>query len=127
MRKIDLDRGDVSRSKFLLRILERIYSNEELSEGKNSNCNTQFQSAPRVKILRSQEQDLIVPRDQEIKQPEVNCICDSIGCNLRATTELHVNAGKKRSIILYLCGNCVNKFRDSPTEKTGVSNEHGLH
>jgi hypothetical protein len=116
MRKIDLDRGDVSRSKFLLRILER-YSNEELSEGKNSNCDTQFQCAPRVKTLRSHEQDLIVTRDQEIKQPEVNSICDSVGCNLRAITELHVNAGQKRSITLYLCGNCVNKFRDSPNGK----------
>jgi hypothetical protein len=117
MRKIDIDRGDVPRSKFLLRILERIYSNEELSEEKNSNCDTQFQVAPRVKTLRSHEQDLIVTRDQEIKQPEVNSIRESVGCNLRATTELHVNAGQKKSITLILCGNCVSKFSDSPNRK----------
>jgi hypothetical protein len=116
MRKIDLERGDVPRSKYLLRILERMYPNE-LYQGKNSNCDTQFQCNPRVKTLRSHEpQDLIVTRDQEIK-PSVNNICDAVGCNLRATTELKVNAGQNRSITLYLCGNCVNKFRDSPNRK----------
>jgi hypothetical protein len=109
MRKIDVERGDVPRSKYLLRILERIYLKEELSEGKNSNFDTQFE------MLRSREprdqQDLIVPLDQEIKQPEISNICDAVGCNLKATTELQVNAGQKRSITLYLCGSCVNKFR----------------
>src|SRR5918994_2024744 len=104
MRKIDLERGDVPRSKYLLRILEVMYSNE-LYGGKNSNCDTQFQCNPRVK--RSHEtrdqQDLIVPTDQEIKQPAVNNICDVVGCNLRATTERQVSAGQKRSITLYLC------------------------
>jgi hypothetical protein len=116
MRKIDLERGDVPRSKYLLRILERMYSNEEQYEGKNTNCDTQFQCSPRVEALRSHElrdqQNLIVPMDQEKKQSKVNNICDAIGCNLRSTTELQVNAGQKRSITLYLCGSCVNKFRD---------------
>jgi hypothetical protein len=123
MRKIDMERGDVSRSKYLLRILEKKYSRDELYEGKSSNCDTQFQCNPRVETLISHDprdqQDLIVTMDQEIRQPKVNNVCDAVGCNLGATTELQVNAGQKGSITLYLCGSCVNKFRDQSEQTKG--------
>jgi hypothetical protein len=114
--RIDLERGDVPRSKYLLRILERMYSSEKAYEGMNNKCSTQDSCDYRVESLshesNSPHQDLFIPIGQKLLQSETSSICNAVGCNAGATTEIQVNAGQKGSITLSLCGNCVDKFRD---------------
>jgi hypothetical protein len=52
----------------------------------------------------------VSPMSQDIKLTQN--LCEGNGCNQRATAELQLNAGQKRSITLYLCDSCINKFRD---------------
>jgi hypothetical protein len=41
-----------------------------------------------------------------------NNICEAIGCSNKATVQLAVNAGRERTIQLFLCKDCVSKFED---------------
>ncbi len=37
-------------------------------------------------------------------------ICEAVGCFVKATTTIEVEAGRDRTILLSLCDICVNKF-----------------
>jgi uncharacterized protein YlaI len=53
------------------------------------------------------------PMNQEIIELEVNnSICEAVGCSNKATVELTVNVGRKRTIQLFLCKDCVSKFEE---------------
>jgi hypothetical protein len=100
--KVDTDRSNVPTGKYIEKTLENTYDEKRTTENNAStaiknNCHYSFGSG--VGSLLSRES-------------RNSSICDGFGCSLRATTELQVNAGQKRSITLYLCGSCVNKFRD---------------
>jgi hypothetical protein len=38
--------------------------------------------------------------------------CNAVGCNAIGSIELKVNAGKFGEVTLFVCPNCVGKFRD---------------
>ena len=38
--------------------------------------------------------------------------CNAVGCNAPGSIELKVNAGKFGMITLFVCPNCVGKFKD---------------
>ena len=44
-------------------------------------------------------------------------LCEAIGCNLVADTEVRLNAGTKGIVSLYLCANCRSKLRFDETAK----------
>jgi hypothetical protein len=51
--------------------------------------------------------------NQEIIELEVNnSICEAVGCSNKTTVELTVNVGRKRTIQLFLCKDCVSKFEE---------------
>lgn len=57
----------------------------------------------------------IISSTQQVINKVNNCICEAVGCNAEATTEIQVHIGRSRWIILSLCNNCINKFSD-PTQ-----------
>lgn len=38
--------------------------------------------------------------------------CEALGCNSAATTGLELKAGKGRSILLHLCNDCTQRFKE---------------
>lgn len=55
----------------------------------------------------------IPPMSQEIIELGlINSICEAVGCSNKATVQLAVNAGRERTIQLFLCKGCVCKFED---------------
>jgi hypothetical protein len=48
----------------------------------------------------------------ENKMPDgdSNGICEAFGCSAKATTQIAVKVGKRGTIILHLCRNCVDRF-----------------
>jgi uncharacterized protein YlaI len=55
----------------------------------------------------------VTPISQKIIELEVNnSICDAVGCSNKATVELTVNVGRKRTIQLFLCKDCISKFEE---------------
>jgi hypothetical protein len=50
---------------------------------------------------------------QEIIETNIiSSICEAVGCSNKATINLVVNVGPDRTIRLFLCKNCVQKFED---------------
>jgi hypothetical protein len=113
--KIDTERGDISRSKYLLRILEGFYSvrkqNESLSNGdaqKSYDYGVNMLTSHRS--MNSQE---LFPTKQELTEPKnYSDICQAVGCSNRAAIKYAVKAGLSSTISLSICKDCVYKFED---------------
>jgi hypothetical protein len=54
---------------------------------------------------------------QENSVPTKNEICEGFGCSAKSTTKISVPVGEKGSIMLFLCDNCIMKFRTDVEEK----------
>jgi|GEM_PF-570450 len=123
--KIDMERGDIPRSRYILRILQDTYSQRKLKERTKSVGNIRTQDSPDREVggLQSTESrnplELINPTSQDIQPTEVNKnLCDGSGCNREATTEVKVNVGGQGTIGLNLCENCKPKFKQSIIKET---------
>jgi hypothetical protein len=46
------------------------------------------------------------------RDTQINKICDGFGCDEKATGKMNVDAGKFGTLTLFLCKNCVRKFKD---------------
>ena len=108
--KIDTERGDIPRSRYILRVLRERNKLKEEGRSSNTTKNNNSQDSPNREVGSLQSSESKSPMSQDIKLTQN--LCEGNGCNQRATTELQLNAGQRRSITLYLCDSCVNKFRD---------------
>jgi hypothetical protein len=69
----------------------------------------------------STPQDLITSSCRKAIHKTNNTICEAVGCDEKAVTEIQVDTGQSGSITLSLCNNCVSKFSDpaKPEVKRG--------
>ena len=78
-----------------------------------------YQKAEGIKGYEpSSPPDLITSSFQKVTRKINNTICEAVGCEAKAATEIQVDIGQSRSIILSLCNNCVNKFSNSAKPET---------
>jgi hypothetical protein len=68
-----------------------------------------------VKIEKTTRQSLkhIARKDQTYSQlVEERIKCDVAGCDEKGNNQLKVNAGKFGTVTLFVCSECIGKFRD---------------
>ena len=127
--KIDTERGDIPRSRYILRVLRDTYSkgNKLKEEGRNSTAtkNNDSQDSPdrRFETLQSSESrstlEFANSMSQDTKPTQVNKnLCDGNSCSRKATSEIEVSIGELGTIKLNLCENCIPKFKQSIPKKT---------
>jgi hypothetical protein len=125
--KIDTERGDISRSKYLLRILEGFYSIRKQSESLN-NGDAQESYDDGVKMLtsyRSMNSQDVFPTSQGLTEQDIDSdLCQAVGCSKRATIKYAVKAGPSFTISLSICKDCVYKFED-PQSSTNQHDQIG--
>jgi hypothetical protein len=127
---IDTERGDIPRSRYILRVLWDTYSKrdklkEEVRRSITTrNNNSQDSPDSRLETLQSSESrspsEFTNSMSQDTEPTQVNKnLCDCNGCSRGAITEIEVNVGELGIIKLNLCENCIPKFKQSIT-KTGL-------
>src|SRR5829696_8732114 len=97
--KIDTERGDIPRSRYILRVLRDTYSKgNELGRDSTSTKSNISQDSPDRKVgsLQSSESrnplELVNSMSQDTKHTQVNKnLCDGNGCSREATKEIEVN------------------------------------
>jgi hypothetical protein len=125
--KIDTERGDIPRSRYILRVLRDTYSKgNKLGRGNTATKNNSQDSPDRrLETLQSGESkspsELVNSMSQVNRPIQINKnLCDCNGCNRDATTEIEVNVGELGIIRLNLCKNCIPKFKRKPDYRAGI-------
>ena len=103
--KIDTERGDIPRSRYILRVLR-----DTCSKGNKLGSD----STATKKVIVKSPSELVNSMSQVTKPIQINKnLCDCNGCSRDATTEIEVNVGELGIIRLNLCKNCIPKFKQS--------------
>jgi hypothetical protein len=125
--KVDAERGDVPRSRYILRVLrETLFKKTKLGSSNATKSNISKDSPDhRHETLQSGESrslsEFANSMGQISKFTQVNKnLCDGNGCSRAATTEIEVNVGELGIIKLNLCENCIPRFKKSITKETGA-------
>jgi hypothetical protein len=127
--KIDTERGDIPRSRYILRVLRDSNMNKLKEEGRSStttkNNNSQDSPDREVGSLQSSESrnplEFANPMSQDTKPNQINKnLCDCNGCSREATTEIEVNVGELGIMKLNLCEGCKPKFNQSITKENQI-------
>jgi hypothetical protein len=116
--KIDSERGDIARSRYLLRMIENTLHSED-NKGCKKHCDhkTISQDLLDSRFGSLQSSESRVPREDrplmnqcKIPQEVNNGICEAVGCFSPAEAQIKVKVGQLGNISLSLCNICVNKF-----------------
>jgi|SRR5215203_5841885 len=126
--KIDTERGDIPRSRYILRVLQDTYSKgNKLGRSSTATKNDNSQDSPdrRLETLQSDESrspsEFANSMSQATKHIQINKnLCEGNGCSRTATTEIEVNVGELGIIKLNLCENCIPKFKQSTTKENRI-------
>ena len=110
MQKIDVERGDVPRSRYVLRILEKQYTFDGKKVAEGCSLDREFET------LGSSEPETIGDQAMDNYTYDLelnNVICEAVGCCAKATDKIEVRAGNQKVISLLLCNHCVPKFQET--------------
>jgi hypothetical protein len=124
--KINTERGDIPRSRYILRVLQDTYSKwNKLGSITTKNNNSQDSPNCRVSSLQSGESrspsQFTNSMSQDTKPTQFNKnLCECNGCTRVATTQIEVDVGDLGIIKLNLCENCIPKFQQSITKEKRI-------
>jgi hypothetical protein len=114
--KIDAERGDIPRSRYILGVLRNTYSerNKLKEEGRSNSEDSTNREVGSFQSSESIVNPSELPMSQNSNLTRVNKnLCDGNGCSRKSTTEIEVKVGELGIIKLNLCEGCRPKFKQS--------------